>query len=64
LYHTKPGNPVTPTISPRFTLEWSLENSASSRPDLLKLQKRKIIHLKYKRSKERSKKEEWGWETQ
>jgi len=55
---------VTPTISPRFTLEWSLENSASSRPDLLKLQKRKIIHLKYKRSKERSKKEEWGWETQ
>uniref|UniRef100_A0A7C8YD41 Uncharacterized protein n=1 Tax=Opuntia streptacantha TaxID=393608 RepID=A0A7C8YD41_OPUST len=30
-----PGNPVTPTISPRFTLAWNLENSASSSSEVL-----------------------------
>uniref|UniRef100_A0A7C9D2M2 Uncharacterized protein n=1 Tax=Opuntia streptacantha TaxID=393608 RepID=A0A7C9D2M2_OPUST len=30
-----PGNPVTPTISPRLTPAWNLENSASSSSEVL-----------------------------
>lgn len=35
----KPGNPTIPTTSPHFTPEWNLENSASSKSDLLQKQR-------------------------